>query len=288
MNLSTKFYAGCFIVLSLSACTDIQRKTHGPIRLGDTASIVTEKDPSKLQDFVTDLKPVITPIAPVDTPKPTQPNTGQHIDTQVAKPVAAVPAVTTQPAATTPLPTGNGLNVDFKEISIFIPNIAAKQFGKANLQKENGAVYSLLSGQLPGNILRTKGNITKVAQRYQVIIVLRGKNGNLPLESLSSTAPWQLITGNNGTYPIKGLHTNELVYPSVNEAAIRNAVTKSARSRRLSRKKTEEWLQVLGRNIKSANQKPLEVTLRSVMWKLDGKDASGRMFSKQVRIDLPL
>ncbi|MBC7553612.1 MAG: hypothetical protein H7257_06495 [Taibaiella sp.] len=86
---------------------------------------------------------------------------------------------------------------------------------------------------------------------------------------------------------ITGLSENELQFADADNRDIRNAVQKSARSRRLSSKKTQEWLSVMG-NPRTANQKPLMVVLRSVMWKIDGKDAAGKMFSKQIRVDIPM
>ena len=52
-------------------------------------------------------------------------------------------------------------------------------------------------------------------------------------------------------------------------------------------KKVQEWVNSVS-NIHSANQKPLIITLRSVIWKIDGKDEKGKTFSKQIRIDLPV
>ncbi len=277
MNIRNKYcllWIGCIWLLS---CKDASRKNHGPIQLGDPATIVTEKDPQKLQDMVTDLNPVIPSTVHVDTPKP----------------VAKVPVdsqkktVAPAPVAATPVPQGAGLKAEFKETTLFIAGINAKQAGKANLQNQNGAVYTWVSGNIPGNVLHTTGNVTKAAQRYQTIVVLKSKSGDLPLEDLSETTPWQLLKGGAGKYPLTGLTTNELAVPDADASDIKNAIAKSCRKRRYSHKKMQEWLAVAA-NARKANQRPLEVNLRSVMWKIDGKDASGRMFSKQVRIDYPL
>jgi len=42
-------------------------ENHGPIVLGDSSTIVTETDPARLKDLVTDLKPVISSSEPRDT-----------------------------------------------------------------------------------------------------------------------------------------------------------------------------------------------------------------------------
>jgi len=84
-------------------------------------------------------------------------------------------------------------------------------------------------------------------------------------------------------------NTNRLILVAVdaNGNAIRNAVMKACNKRHMNRKKMQEWLAALG-NVKKANQKPLVIVLRSVMWKIDGKDPQGKIFSKQIRVDVPM
>jgi len=55
----------------------------------------------------------------------------------------------------------------------------------------------------------------------------------------------------------------------------------------MSKKKEQEWLRTV-RNVRAANQKPLVIMLRSIMWKIDGKDADGKPISRQIRIDMPI
>ena len=50
------------------SCKNMPTQTHGPIVLGDSSVIVTETDPQKLQDLVTDLKPTIQ-AAKLKTPR---------------------------------------------------------------------------------------------------------------------------------------------------------------------------------------------------------------------------
>ncbi len=282
MNFRNKYcfiWVACFGVLS---CNNMPSKTHGPIKLGDSSTIVTETDPHKLQDLVTDLKPEIpSSTQVVDTPKPTvAATTADTAKKQVAAASAPVPGPAT-------LPAGAGLKAEFKEVAVLIPNLNAKLSGKADLTKANGAVYTWISGNLQGNVLRTTGNVTKVAQRYQSIIVLKTKNGSLPLEELTETTDWALVKGGSGSYPIMGLTENEMHFADADASDIKSAVMKSCRIRRYSSKKTQEWLAALN-GAKVGNQKPLVVTLRSLMYKIDGKDPSGKIFSKQIRIDIPL
>ena len=275
MRFPVRYVLFFIIGASTLSCNNSPKGSHGPIKLGDSSSIVTETDPAKLEDLVTDLQPVIPSNVAVDTPKPDKPAT----DT-AKKAVAAV--AESKPAA---VPAGPGLKIEFKETVITLPGLDAKQGGRSN---NNGAVFTWTSGNINGSVLHATGNVTKVSQRYQSIVVLRGRNGDLPLDELSNTTSWAPVAGGKGAYPTKGLGENELEFEKASAGEIKSAVTKATRSRRLSRKKAEEWMDLLGKNVKSANQKPLVVKLRSVMWKVDGKDEKGKLFSKQIRIDLPM
>lgn len=277
MNICHKYFLllSCICIFS---CNNVPTKNHGPIKLGDSSTIVTETDPEKLQDLVTDLQPVIPSNIKPDTAK-------EEPKTDTPQKVAAAVA---PPPPVAPVPSGPGLKAEFKEVTVMLPGLEAKQAGKPNLMNANGAVYTWTSGNINGNVMRTTGNVTKVSQRYQSIVILKGKNGNLPLDELSVTTPWQQVNGGNGAYPVKGLGENDLKFDDADGNDIRNAVTKAGRQRRLSKKKIDEWMTVLGKNVRAANQKPLVVTLRSVMWKIDGKDEKGKIFSKQIRIDVPM
>ncbi|PQJ09853.1 hypothetical protein CJD36_018180 [Flavipsychrobacter stenotrophus] len=277
MNICSKHLLlfGCIFIFS---CKDVPTKNHGPIKLGDSSTIVTESDPQRLQDLVTDLTPVIPSNIPPDTAKE---------EPKADTPQKAAVAIATPPAAA-PIPSGPGLKAEFKEVTIMLPGLDAKQAGKPNLMNANGAVYTWTSGNINGNVMRTTGNVAKVSQRYQSVVLLKGKNGNLPLEDLSVTTPWQQVNGGNGAYPVKGLGENDLKFEDADANDIRNAVAKAGRQRHLSKKKIDEWMTVLGKNVRAANQKPLVVTLRSVMWKIDGKDEKGKIYSKQIRIDVPM
>ncbi len=282
MNIRNKYCLLWIGYICLISCNNTPSRSHGPIKLGDSATIVTEKDPQRLQDLVTDLNPVIPPSKPAaDTPKPAVAAQAAAADT--AKKTAAAPA---QPVAG-PLPTGPGLKAEFKDVTVMIPNLSAKLAGNSNLMNANGAVYTWTSGNISGNVLHTTGTVTKVSQRYQSVVIMKTKNGNLPLEELSETTPWKPLNGGNGAYPLAGLSESELAVPDADASDIKSAIQKSCKSRRLNHKKMLEWLSASA-NVRAANQKPLVVTLRSVMWKIDGKDANGKIYSKQIRVDVPM
>ncbi len=271
-------------VVCLFSCKDSPSKNHGPIVLGDSSTIVTENDPAQLQDMVTDLKPVLTSSVKKDTTDEDNHTAATpKADTPKKTAVAVAPP---KPAAAQPV-TGNGLRADFTETTVLITNVNGKIAGKADLHRANGAVYTMTSGTLNGSLIKVSGNITKVSQRYQTMVVVKNELGTLPVESLASTTNWQPLKGTGNTYRIAGLESKSLDEPDGNRNTIRNAVGKAAKRHHMSRKKVQEWENSV-RNARETNQKPLYVTLRSVMWKIDGKDDKGRMFSKQIRIDIPM
>ena len=288
MEKRIKYIALVILAGSFFSCNNMQSKNHGPIVLGDSATIVTENDPEKLHDLVTDLKPEIKTADTKDSAEAAEKAAAQQRaeDSAKKKPEVVAAATPKTPAAPAQL-SGNGLKADFGNVTVLIPNVNAKLSGKANLSKTNGAVYSYVSGTLPGNQIQVSSGVTKVAQRYQTVVAVKNQLGTLPLETLSTTTPWQALKGTGNAYKITGLEEKMLEYAEANKNAIHAAVTKSCRRHRMSRRKTQEW-EASVHNVRSVNQKPMYVILRSVMWKIDGKDASGKAFSKQIRVDMPL
>lgn len=270
----------------LQSCGNDSPNRGKPIVLGDPATIVTETDSQYLQDFVADVKP----LQPVTTELPA---TDTAVQTEAPK-EETKPEEQTQTAEqkaeekTAAAPKGNGLKVEFKEITILIPNIGTRTYKQQDTRKANGATYEITSGTLVGNQIKTGGGtVTKVSQRYQTVIVVKNNLGTLVLESLNRTTDWQTLKGGNNTYNITGLGNNQLQYIKASPAAIKNAVTRAARNKRMNRATEQKWLKSVSK-VRDANDKPLVVLLRSVMWKIEGKDANGKTYQKQLRIDIPL
>ncbi len=277
------------VVLVLGSCGDSQQGGKGPIVLGDSSTIINEADQQQLKDLVTDLQPVIPPSENKEEEE--QPKTITDTPKIIAaapsgKPPVPKPAQQQQQQAQ-PLPNAAGLKAEFNEVTVLIPGLAAKQGGNKNLLRASGAVYTHTSGNINGATLRVTGNVTKVSQRYQSIVVMKSDVGDLVLDALSVTTKWEPLKGGNGAYAINGLDAKSLQYYDADNEDVRDAVRRAAQRRRMSRKKVQDLVNDV-RHVRTANQKPLVVTLRSVMWKIDGKDEQGRIFSKQVRVDIPL
>jgi hypothetical protein len=265
-------------LLTLTACGggNTNKKAEGEaIVMGDPSTIVTETDSAHLRDIVADLKPAeiakdtAAPLAKVDS-------AAKQPDGTEAKPEEPVQKA----------PTVKGLNIDFKEVDIVIPNLTAKQAGKGDLQKTNSATFQLSSGELNNNSLQfSDATITSVQMRYQSGVNIKNNLGTLELDALNSTSGWKPLKGARNVYTISGLEDKNLATARVNASTVRNAINKEARQRRMNKKTQQQWLNSV-KNVRAANQKPMDVVLRAVMFKIDGKDKAGKSFSKQVRIDL--
>ncbi len=282
MKAGLPIYILLLLLPALSACNDSDNPTGQapPIKMGDPATIVTETDSQYLADVVADLK--------MNTGRPvTIASTKPDSTPAVVADTAQAPTPAAETVATAP-PTGKGLQVPFPQVEFFIPDIATKTYKEPNLETDYGASYELTEGTLRDNKIYIKGaQIDEVYMRYQTIIVARNNLGTLPLESLRKLTDWKKQKGNNGVYEIEGLEPNKLQGLKVSNKAIRNAVTRDAKSRNWSRSGVQKWLNAV-RNTRNSTQKPLHTELRSVMWKVTGKDANGRPFTRQLRIDVPI
>lgn len=270
-------------ILVLQSCGEDNPNKGKPIVLGDSSTIVTETDPTYLQDFVADIKPQAQPAeqSQADTAQKEQ-APAQKQEEQPKE--AAKPAEQPKQEA----PAGKGLTMAFKEVTVFIPNVSVRTYKQQDLTKASGASYELTGGNINGNQIKTsKGNVTRISQRYQTIVVAKNELGTLVLESLSQMSDWQALKGGNNNYNISGLDARNLDYIKASPASIKNAVSRAARNKRMSRNAEQKWVNSV-KNVRSANQKPLSVVLRTVMWKVEGKDEKGKPFQKQIRMDIPL
>jgi len=261
--------AACILLWSASCNEGGNKKSRGPIVLGDPASIVTETDSQYLQDLVLDYTPTPQPQLP-EAPAAATP------DTTAPQPQ---PEKEQEPTAKAEPVKEKGLEIDLGGVTLLITNISASG---------SGTSYMLKGGTINGQKLIVKeGTIDKIEQRYQAVVVVENNMGTLVLDDVRTLADWKPIKGSGNSYNITGLEERKLEAPKITRTSISRAVTKETRQRRMSKSLQQKWLSSV-KNVRRANQSPLDVKLRSVMWKIDGKTAAGKPFNKQVRIDLPL
>lgn len=274
-----------FFSLILTACSTQQApKTHGAIVFGDSSLIVTERDPQYLSNNVPDFVPQTAPPV-TDTAHAAAP---VQKDTPVtAKPPVQQPVV----AATVKPANGNGLQAPFKPLGVFIEGIEAKPARNVNWDRATGASFTWSKGELNNKPISVSGaKANKVMQRYQTVVTLQlpsGKTVKLP-GFPAYTAQWQTLKRSNNQFITAGLADKQLRYESrFSPAALKNAIQKLARSNRMSRKEEEQLLRSV-RNVRSANQAPLDVALQSVVWKISADDVKGRDIEREIRVDINL
>jgi hypothetical protein len=186
-------------------------------------------------------------------------------------------------------PQSKGLSIAFKEVTVFIPNITILTKGKANPIKPNGASYELTGGELNNNklIITGGGTIQKISQQYQTIVVVNSDMGMLPLQTLSYFSKWQPLKSTGKSYEVTGLDPKKLEYEDADASEIRAAVTKAIRAKHINKHNADKWTKSV-HNARNVKQAPLSVVLHTVIWKIEGKDASGKAYQKQVRMDMAL
>lgn len=271
--LSTLFLIA---VLSLLQACQSSESAHrrGAIVLGDTATIVTETNPTYLSDNVADFE---LPKEQVQEEKPV-------VDDA---PVAKEAPATEEPksdAAEVPQTKG-GLDVPFVGMPISISNVQARVGRQVDWHKARGASYTTSESNFNGKTLSIKSaHVLKVMQRYQTVVLVQSNKGKLyKLNVPSSTSAWQTLKGNNGNYALSGLAKNQLQYgQSISPAALKKAIQKLARVQRLNHKEEEQLM----RSIRNVHQGPCVVALQSIVWKISAKDASGKPLERELRIDI--
>lgn len=270
------FVAAAFLYLtSCSGGRDSGKAHSGSIILGDSSTIVTEADSSYLNDQVTDIEPqqLLQPSSPAQ-------------DSLVPK-TASVTKERESVTPTSPVPAqrDNGFLIDFGQgVQVSFLGIKTRSFQQQNPEKDAGVSYAVTSGDLSKSSLNISGlKNVKVRQRYQSSLLLKSEGEVLSLENLGNyLSDWQGLSGNGKIYNLKSLQN--VRFKPVGHNTIQNGVRHSARSSRLSRQKTNFWLDAI-RKTRSANDEPCQIKLDNVQWQISGETASGRNFHKTIRLE---
>lgn len=254
----------------LSSCSENSGNSNkGPIKLGDSATIITETDSQYLRDDVIDLEP--------------KPEAEEIPEQKVQAPVKDT-AVAVQAAA----PKTDGYTVDFGEAKMVLAGLDARDARRQNAEKDNGLTYAVKSGKLESGKVVFYGvkNVT-VKQRYQSKLVLKSELGSVDLRDLGLyTSGWSPLPASaaSGTQSFSLASLNRIDYTNVNNNKIKNAADRELRKRRAGSKTIQSWMKEI-RGIRSADDKPCDIILDNVQWQVSGTDAKGRPFQKNIRID---
>ncbi|MFT4061205.1 MAG: hypothetical protein QM642_02490 [Edaphocola sp.] len=265
--------------LLLGGCGMEQSGNGGPLILGDSATIVTEKDSQYLKDDVMDIAPVAAGSV----------NASQmgKIDTQSSAPTKVLPPADEPEHA--PNINAAGTALDFGGVKVVLSPLSTKEFKKQDPEKTNSLTYGITGGNVANSkiIVAGAGNVT-VRLRYQSHVQIKGKLGTLDLSNLGKyTSGWQNLSAiaQSGTqvFAIAGLAKPDFV--QIGNAQIKNAADRELRRHRNSSRTINSWMQEI-RSIRKPGDEPSEVLLDNVQLQLRGTDAKGKSFSKLIRLEL--
>jgi hypothetical protein len=280
------------ILMLCAGCTGTPgERVKAPIILGDSSTIVTERDPRYLSDFVDDIDRGQLVAGPKNGVDSANAANGQDT-TKTTGPQEIKPAENTSaqnPVSPSPEPSGKGgFDLAFKEVTVRISDIATRSYKTQNPANSNGVTFELTGGNLTkSKIIIERGNNVRISQRYATTVVIAANGQKLELSSLGITTDWKPLAGKGPTYLPSGLDGRNLQTKNANAAELRNSINRAARSRRLSKAQQQAWDKT-ARQVRNLQDGHFATQLRSVMWKIDGKDEKGKSFSKQVRLDVPV
>ena len=243
-----------------------------PIKLGDSSTIVTEKDSQYLKDDVMDLVP----------------SQRLNIDTAVAVPKKNKEVAVRDTAVSSREQAVAGHTISFGDAKIVMAGLQAKDARKQNAEREDGLTYSLRSGNIASSKLYIYGvkNAT-IKQRYQSRLMLKSGLGSVDLRELGLyTSGWSTIpasqSGTTATINLNSL--NNIGFSQVNNNKIKNATDRELRKRRTNSRTIQSWMKEIKR-VRNANDEPCDIILDNVQWQISGTDAKGKAFHKTIRID---
>jgi len=249
----------------------------GAIILGDSSTIVTERDSQYLKDDILDFEPKNT-VATAEAAKP---------DTVVK---AAAPAEKPEePVKPSPkFAEAAGYGISFGNVKIVFEGIGANDAGRQNAEKQDGLSYVVKSGKLAGAKIHVYGakDVT-IRQRYQSRLALNSSLGTVDLRNLGLyTTGWKNVNASRSgaEYVFALTDLNRIAFSNVNNAKIKNAADKELRNRRSSKRTIQNWMKEIG-NVRSANDNPCDIILDNLQLQVSGTGTDGKAFRKNIRMD---
>ena len=267
-------------ILLLASCgnSNTANNNNGPIILGDTATIVTERDSQYLKDDMQDWEPKKAAATAEPEAKPTTEATPAKVET----PAPAAKELVKENIA-------SGYVISFGNIKIVFEGITANDASRQNPEKQDGLSYIVKTGDIERSKIHIYGvKDASVKQRYQSRLTLHSNLGTVDLRNLGLyMSGWKNVpntkSGGQATFSLSDL--NNIDFSSVNNNKIKNATDRELRNRRTNRKVIESWMKEISRT-RSADDKPCEVILDNVQLQISGTGADGKAFRKNIRMSV--
>lgn len=267
-----------FLMISLVSCQDVNTKQFDPIILGDSSLIVTETNPTYLKNDVEDIDPKHTNVEIAEV-KPIIKDTAAQINTTVSKPIDSINTkqVPKNNVKDFILEIGNNTTIVFE-------NLKTKSYRNQQPDKLNSLTYQRTSGSLENvNVKVTGGKITSVKQKYTSHVVANFKDASFVVTSLGDyNSGYQTIKNNGNNFVAFNLSKPN--FKSVSKKNLQNALGKDAKNKKYNKQLLNKLNKEI-KNVQSVNQAPLKVVLKYAVWQINGVDANGKSFSKEIRID---
>lgn len=264
------YAAAAGLLLSASCGDRAGNNNRGPIRLGDSATIVTEHDSQYLKDEVMDMEPN----------RAARPDTASGASVPPPPPPAKDTVAAVQPR---PEPEAKGEGIEFNGTRLVFSGLKLKDARRQDAAREDGLSYTLEGGDPATARLLVSGakNVT-VKQRYQSRLVLKSSLGTVDLRDLGLyTSGWNTVKGAQ-SFSLNSL--DKLAYSQVNNNKIKTAADRELRKRRTSSRVIQNWMKEI-RKVRDAGDQPCDIILDNVQWQVSGTDAKGKTFHKTIRLD---
>ncbi len=238
--------------------------------MGDSSTIVTETDPSYLEEVVSDLKDPVPDTSVVPIP--------------VADTVVVQASDTVPPAAAAQQEPG--FTLDLGTVKLVYSGIDAKEYKKQDPKTQNGLSYALTSGKLSDSKLLVYGaRNVKVRQRYQSSLQIKGSPGKLDLPGYY-TSDWVNLeakpSGGAQSFAFPGI--GQPVFIAWGAAKIRSEAEAALKKQRVSARTLQAWRKEL-QKVKSTKTAPCAILLQNVQWQISGTDEQGKAFQRTVRME---
>lgn len=253
------------------ACNE-QPKSSKPIVMGDTSTIVTERDSAYLQNNTEDISP-------------TNKRSSEGKITQMMTEVDSAKSVKKLESEENKAPL-SGFVINFSECTVQFDGLSAHAIQNSQNERTSNSVSYLKDG---GNLfemtLQVQGlDQVKLEQRTFTKLKVQNDEQEFLLQDLGKfISPWSNLASKDNRFVSLG--SNSLQFFPVDNNKIKNALDRELRKKKKNRQEIQEWLNLI-RKTNSYSDSPCKLIMVSVQWRIIGmKD--GKRVQKLIQFDIP-
>ena len=258
--------------LSFAACREKGPVNRKPIRLGDSALIVTEYDSQYLQNFTGDISPVKKASS----------------ERQIAEMMVQVDSAKTsrklEAEAATPV---RGFAIRFAECTVTFNGLLAHALKETQDERTlNSVAYLKDGGEFLEMNLQVEGlSEVKVEQRLSTRLFVQHDGETLLLDEPGRfLTPWYNLAGRENRFVSVG--SNSLAFHPVDQKKISQSLSRALKKKRKDATETAAWMKAIA-SVKTYTDPPCVLRAVSAQWRITGR-ANGRRVQKLIQFDEPL